>query len=83
MGDGVAQSIYTQQAVLENKADSQAALSGVLDSPRLMPVDKRLCTELVYGVLRRLPQLETFSLRYLQKPEKLPAEMRLTLYAAL
>ncbi len=69
--------------VLENKADSQAALSGVLDSPRLMPVDKRLCTELVYGVLRRLPQLETFSLRYLQKPEKLPAEMRLTLYAAL
>ncbi len=55
--------------VLENKADSQAALSGVLDSPRLMPVDKRLCTELVYGVLRRLPQLETFSLRYLQKPE--------------
>ena len=69
--------------VLDNKADSQAALSAVLASPRLMPVDKRLCTELVYGVLRRLPQLETFSLRYLQKPEKLPVEMRLTLYAAL
>ncbi len=69
--------------VLENKADSQAALDAVLASPRMMPVDRRLCTELVYGVLRRYLQLETFCLRFLAKPEKLPAEMRLTLCSGL
>lgn len=69
--------------VLEQKADSQAALNTVLASPRLVPVDKRLCTELVYGVLRRYPQLEAFALRFWQKPDKLPAEMRLTLCMGL
>lgn len=69
--------------VLDCRADSQAALDEVLRSPLLTPSDKRLCTELVYGVLRRYIALEDFANGFLSKPEKLPVEMRLALLQAL
>ena len=74
-------SVLTQ--VLDSRADSQAALDGALRSPLLTPTDKRLCTELVYGVLRRYIALEDFAGGFLSKPDKLPAEMRLALLQAL
>lgn len=70
------------QTLWEN-VDSQAALDGVLSSAALMPTDKRLCTELTYGVLRWHARLQAFSERFLSRPEKLPDEMRLALIAAL
>ena len=69
--------------VLDGRADSQAALDEALHSPLLTPTDKRLCTELVYGVLRRYIALEDFANGFLSKPDKLPAEMRLALLQAL
>ena len=69
--------------VLDGRADSQAALDEALRSPLLTPTDKRLCTELVYGVLRRHIALEDFANGFLSKPDKLPAEMRLVLLQAL
>jgi 16S rRNA (cytosine967-C5)-methyltransferase len=69
--------------VLSSPVDSQAALRQVLSSPSLMPTDKRLCTELVYGVLRRHLALEDFLKKFLRRPDGLPAEMRLTLLVAL
>ncbi len=69
--------------VLDGRADSQAALDEALHSSLLTPTDKRLCTELVYGVLRRYIALEDFANGFLSKPDKLPAEMRLALLQAL
>lgn len=69
--------------VLDGRADSQAALDEALRSPLLTPSDKRLCTELVYGVLRRYIGLEDFANGFLSKPDKLPVEMRLALLQAL
>ena len=69
--------------VLGGRADSQASLDEALRSPLLTPTDKRLCTELVYGVLRRYIALEDFANGFLSKPDKLPAEMRLALLQAL
>ena len=69
--------------VLDGRADSQAALDEALHSPLLTPTDKRLCTELVYGVLRRYIALEDFANGFLSKPDKLPMEMRLALLQAL
>jgi len=48
-----------------------------------MPTDKRLCTEITYGVLRWYLRLKEFSEHFLPKPDKLPEEMRLALIAAL
>ncbi len=62
--------------------DSQAALEGMLASPELMPTDKGLCTELVYGSLRHWLRLESFLRRFVRKPEGLPQEMRLALQMA-
>jgi 16S rRNA (cytosine967-C5)-methyltransferase len=69
--------------VMFGNADSQAALDEALRSPLLAPVDKRLCTELVYGALRRYISLKAFAEQFLRRPDKLPAEMRLTLLLAL
>jgi len=64
-------------------ADSQASLDEVLSSAALMPTDKRLCTEITYGVLRWYLRLKEFSEGFLPRPDKLPEEMRLALNAAL
>lgn len=69
--------------VMSGNADSQAALDEALRSPSLAPTDKRLCTELVYGVLRRYISLNAFAGIFLSRPDKLPGEMRLTLLLAL
>ncbi len=69
--------------VLFNHVDSQAALDEVLRSPSMVPTDKRLCTELVYGVLRRYITLEGFAGEFLRRPDKLPAEMLLTVLVAV
>ncbi len=81
--DPRAAALLALSEVLQRGVDSQAALDAVLSSPRMVPVDKRLCTELVYGVLRRYSRLEFFCLRFLHKPDKLPDEMRLALLCAL
>ncbi len=69
--------------VLHAGADAQAALNDALVSTSLMPTDKRLLTELVYGSLRYYLRLERFLFSFLPKPEKLPEEMRLALVLAL
>jgi 16S rRNA (cytosine967-C5)-methyltransferase len=69
--------------VLAGEADAQAALDAVLRSPDMVPSDKGLCTELVYGQLRAQQRLEWFSGRFLRKAEKLPWEMRLCIDQAL
>ncbi|MDL2267230.1 hypothetical protein LJC46_04490 [Desulfovibrio sp. OttesenSCG-928-G15] len=81
--DPRAAALLALNRVLDDNTDSQAALDGVLGSIRLVPTDKRLCTELVYGVLRWYLRLRGFSEYFLAKPDKLPAEMRLVLITAL
>jgi 16S rRNA (cytosine967-C5)-methyltransferase len=70
-------------AVLDSGTDSQAAVDAAVRSAAMVPTDKRLCTELVYGTLRRYLRLEWFAGRFLRKPEKLPGELRLVLLMAL
>ena len=70
-------------SVLYEDADSQAALDLVLGSLSLVPTDRRLCTELVYGVLRWYLRLQAEVDTRLKNPDKLPREMRLVLAAAL
>lgn len=65
--------------VLTGKEASQAVLDKALRESRMVPSDKGLCTELVYGYLRAALRLEWDLARFLQKPENLPAEMRLVL----
>ena len=69
--------------VLEQGHMAQEALDTIISSPRMMPTDKRLCTELVYGVLRHYTRLRWFAERALEKPEKLPGEMLLAVVLAL
>jgi 16S rRNA (cytosine967-C5)-methyltransferase len=68
--------------VIHESEDSGAALDAALRSPRLAPTDKRLCTELVYGTLRRYSGLHSLVCGFLSDPEGIPAEMRLALVAA-
>jgi 16S rRNA (cytosine967-C5)-methyltransferase len=68
--------------VIHENTDSQAALDAVLRSPRLAPTDKRLCTELLYGTLRRYIGLRALICGFLPDPEGIPEEMLLTLVAA-
>ena len=70
-------------AVLYEGADSQAALDAALRSVDLVPTDRRLCTELLYGVLRWYLRLDSLVCARLKNPEKLPVEMRLALLSAL
>ncbi|CAK7000823.1 MAG: Ribosomal RNA small subunit methyltransferase B [Desulfovibrio sp.] len=58
---------------------SQALLDKALKESNMVPSDKGLCTELVYGYLRARLRLEWDLARFLKKPDKLPPEMRLTL----
>ena len=57
-------------AVLFDGADSQAAIDGVLSRSAMIPTDKRLCTELVYGTLRHYSRLLWFASRCLEKVSK-------------
>ncbi|MDR1946839.1 MAG: hypothetical protein LBQ51_06710 [Desulfovibrio sp.] len=68
--------------VVHQHADSQAALDAVLLSPRLAPTDKKLCTELVYGTLRRYAGLHALVCGFLSDPEGIPEEMLLALVLA-
>ncbi|MDL2210435.1 16S rRNA methyltransferase, partial [Desulfovibrio sp. OttesenSCG-928-O18] len=65
--------------VLIGKEPSQAVLDAVLRESKLVPSDKGLCTELVYGYLRWALRLEWDLGRLLKNPDKLPGEMRLVL----
>ncbi|MDR2160830.1 MAG: Fmu (Sun) domain-containing protein [Desulfovibrio sp.] len=66
-------------AVLRGDENSQSALSRGLDSGEMSPTDRRLCTELAYGVLRAYGSLRDEVFALLDNPDKLPPEMRLTL----
>lgn len=63
--------------------DAQQAVDHVLRSHILIPSDRRLCTELVYGALRRQIRLRWLIQRLLKNPGKLPSEMLDTLLLAL
>lgn len=65
--------------VLAGKEASQAVLDRVLRESHLVPSDKGLCTELVYGYLRNAIKLDWNVRRLLRNPDKLPPEMLLTL----
>jgi len=65
--------------VLARHEQSQAALDAALRASHLVPSDKKLCTQLVYGYLRQALRLDWGLGRYLADPEKLPPEMRLIL----
>ena len=81
--DPRAAALLVLSRVLFDDIDSQAALDEALHSPTMVPTDKKLCTELVYGVLRYYLRLRAFTEKFLSKPEKLPEEMRLALCLAL
>ncbi len=65
--------------VLHGQENSQAALDEALRESSLVPSDKNLCTELVYGYLRRSIRLTWAVNKLLRDPDKLPGEMRLIL----
>lgn len=69
--------------VLQEGQSSQEALDTLLATHLMVPTDKRLCTELVYGTLRYYSRLLWFVSRCLTKPEKLPQEMIYCLVLAL
>ncbi|MDR1489636.1 MAG: hypothetical protein LBS65_04000 [Desulfovibrio sp.] len=81
--DARAAALQSLFRVVHEGADSQAALDDALASPHLAPVDRRLCTELLYGTLRRFLSLRAFIRNFLNRPEKIPQEMELTLILAL
>ncbi|MDL2316789.1 hypothetical protein LJC59_06900, partial [Desulfovibrio sp. OttesenSCG-928-A18] len=78
-------------AVLFCGRDSQAALDAVLGDATgadalqslLVPSDRALCTELLYGSLRHFLLLDAFAANYLHKAAKLPLEMRLAMVQSL
>lgn len=86
--DPRAAALVALSRVLWDGADSQAALNDALGDARsagtgLVPTDRALCTELLYGTLRRFLSLQSFAAGFLARPEKLPSEMRLTLVLSL
>lgn len=81
--DPRAAALVALHQVIFQGAGSQAALDKALSESELVPSDKRLCTELLYGTLRHYIRLEWYARRYLSKPEKLPGEMYLCLLLAL
>ncbi len=60
----------------------QAILNSTLENMRLSPADRALCTELVYGVLRRERLLDWVVGLFLRKAAKTPPFLRLTLRMA-
>lgn len=81
-GDARAAALMVLHNVIFNGVDSQSALSRQLDESTLVPTDKSLCTELVYGTLRYHMRLNWFLRRKLAKPDKLPQEAFLALELA-
>lgn len=65
--------------VLSGSEASQAVLNKILRDSNMVPSDKGLCTELVYGYLRWSIRLDWDLARYLKMPDKLPGEMLLVL----
>lgn len=65
--------------VLTGNDPSQALLDTALRESHMVPTDKGLCTELVYGYLRTAIRLQWNLRRLLKNPDKLPAEMMLIL----
>ncbi len=65
--------------VLTGSDPSQLVLDKVLNESNLVPSDKGLCTELVYGYLRNKIRLDWNLGQMLKNPEGLPGEMLLTL----
>ncbi|MDL2307574.1 hypothetical protein LJC48_06075 [Desulfovibrio sp. OttesenSCG-928-C06] len=80
--DPRAAALLVLNEVLSSTQDSQAVLDRQLTGSSLVPGDKALCTELVYGVLRRHLRLNWFLRTMLDKPDKLPTEMLLVLELA-
>jgi len=66
------------QALTGNDA-SQMLLDRALKESKMVPSDKGLCTELVYGYLRNAIRLDWNLRQLLRDPDKLPPEMLLTL----
>lgn len=58
---------------------SQMLLDKALKESKMVPSDKSLCTELVYGYLRNAIRLDWNLRQLLRDPDKLPPEMLLTL----
>lgn len=81
--DPRAAALVALHQVLHQTKDSQAALDDALSSTSMVPTDKRLCTELVYGTLRNFIRLTWIANKHLDNPEKLPVEMYLSLIQAL
>ena len=69
------------QALTGNEP-SQSLLDKALRESKLVPSDKGLCTELVYGFLRNAIRLDWNLRQLLRDPDKLPGEMLLTLALA-
>lgn len=65
--------------VLTGKEASQLVLDRALRESKMVPTDKGLCTELVYGYVRNAIRLDWNLRRLLRDPDKLPHEMLLTL----
>ena len=67
---------------LTGKEPSQLLLDKALRESKMVPSDKGLCTELVYGFLRNAIRLDWNMRQLLREPDKLPPEMLLTLELA-
>lgn len=80
--DPRAAALLIMDEVLAGNGDSQAVLDRQLKASSLVPGDKALCTELVYGALRQHLRLAWFIRQLLDKPDKLPPEMLLVLELA-
>lgn len=68
--------------VEEKGAYSNYLLRAVLDERPISDADRRLVTELVYGVLAHRPYLAYAVSQYAKHPERLPADVRRILYLA-
>ncbi|MCC8193903.1 MAG: 16S rRNA methyltransferase [Deltaproteobacteria bacterium] len=67
---------------LTGQEPSQILLDKALRESRMVPSDKGLCTELVYGFLRNAIRLDWNVRQLLREPDNLPREMLLTLELA-
>ncbi len=67
---------------LTGKEPSQFLLDKALRESKMVPSDKGLCTELVYGFLRSAIRLDWNLRQLLRDPDKLPPEMLLTVKLA-
>ncbi len=77
--DPRAAALFVLDRVLTGQEAAQAVLDAALRESKMVPSDKGLATELVYGYLRAAIRLNWELERLLKNPAKLPPEMRLTL----